>query len=330
MRVKGLRVFGLNIPKSVSSVHPIELSKKARHRLRVLQWDEEHGRNASLTARHFGVSRTSVIDWRKRHERDGPGGLEDGSRRPRNVRQPSWSRDFEAAVLELRQLTGWGKDKLVVLLRADGWVCSTSMVGRVLRKLKESGRLVEAPGRDPWLPRRPFQRPYGVRKPKEYQADSPGAIVQLDTAHVALFNGFRFKHFTACDVFSRWQVLEVHDRATAHAAAGFLNTIISRMPFPVRAIQVDGGSEFMAEFEDACKARGITLFVLPPRSPKLNGHVERSNRTHKEEFYYRLKAATTIAEVRRLLRTWEDVHNRFRPHQALGQITPLAFLKSCA
>src|SRR4030067_361737 len=38
----------------------------------------------------------------------------------------------------------------------------------------------------------------------------PGASVQVDTAHVSLFSGFTFKHFTACDVFTRWQVLEAH------------------------------------------------------------------------------------------------------------------------
>src|SRR6516164_9619385 len=52
------------------------------------------------------------------------------------------------------------------------------------------------------------------------------------------------------------------------------------MPFPIRALQVDGGSEFAAEFEQACQQRGLYLFVLPPRSPKLNGAVERANRTH--------------------------------------------------
>jgi putative transposase len=102
------------------------------------------------------------------------------------------------------------------------------------------------------------------------------------------------------------------------------------MPFTVKAIQVDGGSEFMAQFEDACRQRGITLFVLPPRSPKLNGHVERAQRTHKEEFYYRLTNASTLTQVNKLLRKWEQVHNTFRPHQALGQITPLAFHKKCA
>jgi transposase InsO family protein len=80
----------------------------------------------------------------------------------------------------------------------------------------------------------------------------------------------------------------------------------------------------------ACRDRGVRLFVLPPRSLKLNGHVERSNRTHKEEFYYRLTSATSLAQISKLLRRWQDVHNTYRPHQALGQITPQAFLKKCA
>lgn len=325
-----MKVFGLAIPTSVSSVHPLELSKKARLRLAWMTWYDEHGRRARLTCRHFGISPATFYLWKGRFDKGGPGALEDASHRPQTVRAPTWTKELENAVLELRRLTGWGKDKLVALLREQGWQCSTSMVGRILRRLKESGRLVETPGADPWMPRRPFRRPYGVRKPKAYLADGPGAIVQVDTSHVYLFGDFKFKHFTACDVFSRWQVLEAHSRATAHAAAGFLDTILARMPFPVRAIQVDGGSEFMAEFEDACRERGVRLFVLPPRSPKLNGHVERSNRTHKEEFYYRLTSATTLTQISKLLRRWEDIHNTYRPHQALGQITPLAFLKKCA
>jgi len=326
-----MRNFWLNIPRAASAVRVLELSKEAKHRLRMMAWYDEHGRNAALTCRHFGISRDTFYRWLRRFERYGPGGLENSSRRPNRVRTPTWTKGLENAVLELRLLTpGWGKDKLVVLLRDQGWQCSTSMVGRILRHLKEKGRLVEAPGTDPWHPRRPFVRPYGVRKPKEYLADCPGSIVQVDTAHVALFPGFQFKHFTACDVFTRWQVLEAHGRATAHAAAGFLDTILERMPFPVHAIQVDGGSEFMAQFEDACKERGIRLFVLPPRSPKLNGHVERAQRTHKEEFYYRLTSATTLAQVNKLLRRWEDIHNHYRPHQALGQIPPLAFYRKCA
>src|SRR3990172_457414 len=192
-----MRNFWLNIPRSVSAVRALELSKEAKHRLRMMQWYDEHGRNAALPCRHFGISRDTFYRWLRRFEAYGPGGLENGSHRPKNVRQPTWTRELENAVLELRRLTpGWGKDKLAVLLRDQGWQCSTSMVGRILKRLKESGRLVESPHADPWIVRRPFRRPYGVRKPKEYLAGCPGAMVQIHTSHVSLFPGFPFNHFT--------------------------------------------------------------------------------------------------------------------------------------
>jgi putative transposase len=330
-----MRNFWLNIPRSASAVRALELSKEAKQRLSMMAWYDEHLRNGALTCRRFGVSRDTFYRWRKRFEEFGPGGLENGSHRPKEVRKPTWPRELERAVLELRRMAPrWGKDKLAVLLRRDGWDVSTSMVGRILTKLRNEGRLSSAPLHDPWQRPAQFKRPHGVRKPRDYLPTAPGLIVQVDTVHIYLFSGFRFKHFTACDVFSRWQVLEVHSRATAHAAAGFLDTILERMPFPVEAIQVDGGSEFMAEFETACRDRGLRLFVLPPRSPKLNGHVERSNRTHREEFYQVVTLPTNLAEVNRALRKWEDIHNCYRPHQSLNYLTPQSFLKrlerSCA
>jgi transposase InsO family protein len=93
----------------------------------------------------------------------------------------------------------------------------------------------------------------------------------------------------------------------------------------VRALQVDGGSEFKADFERACQERALPLFVLPPRSPKLNGHVERAQRTHQEEFYQVVDLPDTIGELRQKLRAWETVYNTIRPHQALGQRTPEEF-----
>ena len=96
-----------------------------------------------------------------------------------------------------------------------------------------------------------------------------------------------------------------------------------RMPFPVRAIQVDGGSEFQATFETECQRRCIRPFVLPPRSPKLNGQVERAHRTHTEEFYEIIDLPDTILELNRLLQDWERVYSAIRSHQALGYRTPL-------
>jgi len=98
------------------------------------------------------------------------------------------------------------------------------------------------------------------------------------------------------------------------------------MPFPIKGIQVDGGSEFKADFELACKDKGWRLYVLPPRSPKLNGGVERGNRTHREEFYDVYDLDWTVAGVRPELLWWEDVYNTIRPHEALGYLTPQEYI----
>ena len=151
--------------------------------------------------------------------------------------------------------------------------------------------------------------------------------MQVDTTDIRPFPGVIRKHFTARDVVSKWDVVGVYFQATARTAAEFLEALIARAPFTVRAIQIDGGSEFKAEFELLCQQRGIRLFVLPPRSPKLNGSVERAQRTHKEEFYNFIDWPGSIAELRRKLRRQETVYNTIRPHQSLGYLTPLAFLQ---
>ena len=88
------------------------------------------------------------------------------------------------------------------------------------------------------------QRPYAIRKPKEYEATEPGDIVEVDTLDVRPLPDVILKHFTAGDIISKWDVLEAHTRATSNTASGFIDTLLTRMPFPVKAIQVDGGAEF--------------------------------------------------------------------------------------
>lgn len=88
---------------------------------------------------------------------------------------------------------------------------------------------------------------------------------------------------------------------------------------------MDGGSEFQNVFEEECQRRGIKLFVLPPRSPKLNGHVERAQRTHTEEFYEVTDVSFEIVELNQALLQWEKVYNTIRPHQSLGYLTHRGF-----
>jgi putative transposase len=124
----------------------------------------------------------------------------------------------------------------------------------------------------------------GIAQAKDYTVERPGDLVQLDTMDLRPSPRVVLKQFTARDMISYWDVIEVPRRATSTPATLFLETLERRLPFPLRALQVDGGSEFPAVFEKACQQRGLRLFVLPPRSPKLNGQVKRANCTHTEQF----------------------------------------------
>ncbi len=323
-----MSIYGSVIPGGVRLARlPVDLSAAARRRLKWFVYYEACG-DVRATCRHFDISRQTFYRWQHRYRPRHLVSLESRSSRPHRVRQPTAPPDLVTAVLQWRrQYPRWGKDKLVVLLRRQDWRVSTSMVGRILRRLKDRGVLVEAVRSQRPRGDHSRRRAYATRKPKAYKARRPGDLVEIDTLDVRPVPGVLLKHFTGRDVISRWDVMEAHLRATARTAEQFLDSLAARMPFRVKAIQVDGGSEFAGAFEGACRRRRIRLFVLPPRSPKLNGHVERAHRTHREEFYEVVEADWTVERLNQQLRAWETVYNTVRPHQALGYLTPQQFIR---
>jgi putative transposase len=323
-----MQIKGIGMPRSRSLERgAAELSREARKRLAWFDYYDSHGRNVALTCRHFGISRQAFYRWKPRYDRRDLGTLEDRPHRPHRRRQPTWTREQAEQVRRLRErYPRWGKDKLAVLLRRAGWPVSVSMVGRILTSLRQRGVLREPRVFRVKRRRGTQNRPWALRKPRDYAVERPGDLVQLDTMDLRPAPGVVLKQFTARDTISRWDVVEVHGRATSTAAKLFLDTLQRRLPFSPRALQVDGGGEFAAVFEQACLERGIKLFVLPPRSPKLNGRVERANRTHTEEFYEITPFSLPISELNRELQDWERTYNTVRPHQALGYLTPLQFL----
>jgi len=107
-------------------------------------------------------------------------------------------------MLKLRETyPRWGKDKLVILLKEEGFSCSASTVGRILNKLKERGVLKEPVSNHISARERQRQRPYAIRKPKEYLVNKLGDIVEVDTLDVRPLPGIILKHFTAHGIVSR-------------------------------------------------------------------------------------------------------------------------------
>jgi transposase InsO family protein len=311
-----------------------QLSREARQRLRWMDFYTQHGHNARLTCRHFGISSATFYRWWHRYDPRRLQSLEDDrhTRRPRRVRQPQTPRELVARIRALReQYPRWGKAKLAVLLHREGWAVSVSTVGRTMTRLRAIGQLREPAVVRASLARRTRRRrrPHAQRKPWGYRPQAPGDLVEIDTMVVEVLPGQRRIHFTARDVISRKDVLVAARQLTSRTAERMLRDEFGRFGFSVRAIQIDGGSEFKAAFERACQDLGIHLFVLPPRSPKLNGHVERAHRTHQEEFYDLTEIPESVVEHNALLRDWEAIYNAVRPHQALGYLTPNEYLARC-
>jgi transposase InsO family protein len=312
--------------RRVSALHVPELSPGARARLQALTVWQDTG-DWRLATKVFGLSRATLYRWRRRYGPADLTTLESRSRRPRQVRRPQTPVPVVARLCQLRQqYPRWGREKLRILLRREGLTLSGKTIDRVLTRLRATGQLVEPPRRAISARRRSVARPYAVRKPRDYAVRHPGDLLQVDTLDVRPLPGVILKQFTARDVVSRWDVVETYGRATSVTATQFLATLHRRMPMPIRAIQVDGGSEFAAAFEQACQQQGIRLFVLPPHSPQLNGHVERANRTHTEEFYESYTGEFDLSTLRAAQRQWEHTYNAVRPHQALGYLTPAEFL----
>ena len=155
-------------------------------------------------------------------------------------------------------------------------------------------------------------------------------MIQID--HMKLFDrelGERFIEFSGIDATTRIKSSYIYRTATSKNAKDFLiNHLIPTLPFNIKSIQVDGGSEFRKYFEEVCKELNIPLFVLPPYSPKYNGRIERSNRTIREEFYNNkklLENCITRADYNDKLKEYIDKYNNYRPHQALDFKTPMEY-----
>jgi len=284
-------------------------------KLRVLEHAARTG-NIRKTCRYFGVPRSNFYNWKKRYEQEGEFGL--ARKTPVTIAHPrAIAPEIVAKVLHLRQTYHLGPIRIVwYLKRYHDIQISESSVSRILKR-RGLNR----------LPSRVGRRAVHTHR---YAKQVPGHHVQVDVTFLSLKqrNGRLVKRFqyTAIDDATRIRALKVYPRHTQQNAIDFVDYVIEKFPFRIHTIRTDRGHEFQALFHWHVADRGIQHVYIKARTPQLNGKVERSHRTDKQEFY-QLLTYTDDVDLGEKLAEWERFYNYHRPHGAFAGKTPYEALK---
>ncbi|MHB1986540.1 MAG: IS481 family transposase [Acidimicrobiales bacterium] len=297
-----------------------EMEREVRRRLAILQHAEEVTGNVAMTCRYYGITRQSFYTWKRRYDELGEEGLRPLSRRPHHSPRATHV-EVVGKILYLRQSYHFGPAKISMYLKRYHDVnVSTSGVWRILKRLDMSR--LPASQRYKRLDKR-WQR---------YEKQLPGHQVQVDVKFIAPIPGVtkkRFYQFTAIDDCTRLRVLRIYPQINQKTAIQFADYVLERLPFTVQVIQTDNGPEFGPVFHYHVLDLGVGHRHIKPRTPRLNGKVERSHRIDAEEFY-RLLEGIVIDDAKVFndkLREWEDYYNFDRPHGGLGGQTPYERLR---
>lgn len=313
-------IYGAIMPGAISianwanKVQP--LTNQAKQRLKVLDWHRGHGRNVSLTARHFGLTRKTVRCWQKKFDCLGLIGLNEQSRRPKNLRKPkvSWEIVSEVASLK-KQYPAWSKYKIQVLLKRKGLNASASTVGRIFKRRGLINKKVSAKRRKAALHPR-------ARFPRGLRISAPGDMIQMDTKHINIIGGRKIYQFTAIDVLTKQRILRYYPSLVSRNGADFLNHCLAEFSFKIKTVQTDNGPEFLKEFKRLCEKKKLPHYFIYPRTPKQNTYVENSHGSDKNEFYQQGNVCSDIAVMQTKLEQWQNIWNEIRPHEALNYLTP--------
>lgn len=277
----------------------------------------EKWKNVSRACRAFGVSRAAFYRWKRIYDAEGESAL--WQRRPIAKDHPRRIPEVTVEkVLELRRKYQLGPQRIVWYLeRYHAIRISFSSVYRILVR---NG-----------LRRLPNKAGCRALHTRRYAKQVPGHHIQLDVKFLTLTTDkdtrIRRYQYTAIDDATRIRALKIYSKHNQKNAIRFIDYVIQKFPFRIHTVRTDRGHEWQAKFHWHVEDQGIRHVYIKPRSPQLNGKVERSHRTDGEEFYQLLTYKDDV-DLKSKLASWEEFYNLNRPHGAHKGRTPYEALRS--
>ena len=306
----------------------LNLSKEARNRLEwIIYYRTKAEENASLTARHFGISRKTFHKWHNLFDEKNLRTLESKSKAPKRVRQKEIKPEEETRIINLRkEHMCWGKMKIAVLYkRKYGKPISSWKVQYTIEKYK----LYPKPQKNKKIQAKRKRNKEKKRVKDLKKKPFPGFLIALDTI-VIYWGGKKRYILTGIDEVSKIAFARMYTTKHSRNAKDFIQRMAYLLDYELWNICHDNGSEFEKEFQDAVDELGLGDYWSREATPKDNAVDERFNRTLKEEFIDMGNMTDDVVLFNKRLTEWLIEYTFVRPHQALGYETPWSFYQKTA
>ena len=222
-----------------------------------------------------------------------------------------------------------GKEKIKPLLDLycqDNGLSSLqiSTIGKVIKRnnlfFQKIGKIYHDPRRKThvWKKKR--------LRVKRMEKNVPVGYLQMDTV-IRFVDGIRVYLYSAISVSSKFCFSYHYTSLNSRNTVDFFKKLEVVCPFPLTTIQTDNGLEFLGEFEEYLERRKLQHVFIYPRCCKVNGVVERYQRSLQEEFLdNNLEFVYDPKELNDKLMEYLIFYNTQRVHKSIGLQTPMDYL----
>ncbi|HBB56650.1 TPA: hypothetical protein DEW47_01465 [Patescibacteria group bacterium] len=314
------------------------ITAKAKEKTRTLIFWEKYGLEATLDA-FPDKKRSTYYSWKDQWIKGGKKieALNEKSREPQTKRKRLWPDEVKNEIKRLRSREvhpNLGEKKLYPLLLkfcgSNNFKCPKPItIGRII---KDCGGLRTFPQKVSHFGKiKKVNRQKVLRKPKDFKPLYPGHLVALDTVE-RFVNGCRRYVITFEDIYTRFSFAWATKSHASSAAKEFFDLCVKVFPFSYQFLYVltDNGSEFKKHFDAELRRLRMVHFHTYPKTPKMNAHLERFNRTIQDEFidYHSFLLLTPDKFNNRLI-DYLIFYNTERVHCAFqNKLSPIQFMMS--
>ena len=312
------------------------LTNKAKFKAKILVFWEKHGLEATMDA--FPVKRSTLFLWKKTLK-DNQGkliSLNDRKRVPKHTRKRDWPFEIRQKIKQIRRdplHPNLGPEKIYPLLlsfcKEQGLKCpKPKTIARIIADDPEKMRIF--PQKISHFGRIKKQnRQKALHKPKDLKPEYPGHLIALDTIE-KFINGVRRYVITFEDIYTRFSFAWATKSHASLAAEEFFNLCLKVFPYSFNFLYVltDNGSEFKKHFSEKLKELHLTHYRTYPKTPKMNSHVERFNRTIQDDWIdWHLSELLEPDVFNRSLVDYLIWYNTERVHKAFqNKLSPIQFM----